>query len=107
LYLAPGDSPIGFRLPLNSLPRVSEVDYPHLVPADPFAERAPLPIPASVIQTFADRGQAAAQSQAAPGHRTGQGIPVAQSVVRAHTSAGTGAGLPVRTALTGEPRNGR
>ena len=44
LFLIPGDSPLGFRLPLQSLPYVAPVDYPHLVPADPFAERRPLPI---------------------------------------------------------------
>jgi transglutaminase-like putative cysteine protease len=43
LFLAPGDSPIGFRLPLASLPYVAPVDYPHTIPADPFAEREPLP----------------------------------------------------------------
>src|SRR6202043_1283687 len=43
LFLAPGDSPIGLRLPLSSLPYVAPVDYPHLVPADPFAPRQPLP----------------------------------------------------------------
>ena len=31
LFLAPGDSPIGFRLPLSSLPHVKPIDYPHLV----------------------------------------------------------------------------
>ena len=45
LFLMPGDSPLGFRLPLQSLPEVDPVDYPHLVPADPFAERTPLPDP--------------------------------------------------------------
>ena len=45
LFLMPGDSPLGFRLPLQSLPEVDPADYPHLVPADPFAERRPLPDP--------------------------------------------------------------
>src|SRR5271167_397940 len=45
LFLVPGDSPLGFRLPLQSLPAVAAVDYPHLMPADPFAARTPLPDP--------------------------------------------------------------
>jgi hypothetical protein len=28
LYLLPGDSPMGFRLPLDGVPRVSKTDYP-------------------------------------------------------------------------------
>ena len=45
IFLVPGDSPIGFRLPLQSLPYVAPVEYPHLVPADPFGEKKPLPDP--------------------------------------------------------------
>ncbi|MGF1649419.1 MAG: DUF2126 domain-containing protein, partial [Hyphomicrobiaceae bacterium] len=43
LYLAPGDSPIGFRLPLGTLTYVSPLYYPNPIPQDPFAERAPIP----------------------------------------------------------------
>ena len=43
LFLIPGDSPLGLRLPLQSLPYIAPADYPHPVPADPFAERRPLP----------------------------------------------------------------
>ncbi len=35
LYLLPGDSPMGYRLPLDSLPFVSKEDYPWHVPPDP------------------------------------------------------------------------
>jgi len=34
-YLIPGDSPIGYRLPLDSLPAVSPTDFPHVYPKDP------------------------------------------------------------------------
>jgi hypothetical protein len=43
MYLLPGDSPMGFRLPLDSQPWVDRADYPYVVETDPFAPRAPLP----------------------------------------------------------------
>lgn len=43
MYLVPGDSPMGYRLPLDSQPWVSKGDYPYLVERDPTAPRAPLP----------------------------------------------------------------
>jgi uncharacterized protein (DUF2126 family)/transglutaminase-like putative cysteine protease len=42
LYLIPGDSPMGYRLPLDSLPWVSQEDYPYQHALDPFAPRSPL-----------------------------------------------------------------
>lgn len=43
MYLIPGDSPMGYRLPLESLPWVSKADYPYLIEQDPMAPAAPLP----------------------------------------------------------------
>ncbi|MDB5898388.1 MAG: hypothetical protein JWP41_1990 [Ramlibacter sp.] len=43
MYLIPGDSPMGYRLPLDSLPWVSKADYPYLVEQDPMSPTAPLP----------------------------------------------------------------
>jgi uncharacterized protein (DUF2126 family) len=42
LYLLPGDSPMGYRLPLDSLPWVEQGEAPFLAEADPFEARAPL-----------------------------------------------------------------
>jgi uncharacterized protein (DUF2126 family) len=42
LYLMPGDSPMGLRLPLDSLPWVSKADFPYLIEQDPSAPRAAL-----------------------------------------------------------------
>ncbi|HEY3498099.1 MAG TPA: transglutaminase family protein [Polyangiaceae bacterium] len=43
LFLTPGDSPMGYRLPIDSLPWVAPLDHPYVIPPDPFAPRSPLP----------------------------------------------------------------
>jgi uncharacterized protein (DUF2126 family) len=43
LYLIPGDSPVGFRLPLGALPHIAPAHYPYSYPADPTVDRGPLP----------------------------------------------------------------
>lgn len=43
MFLTPGDSPMGLRLPLDSILWSAEKDEPHLYERDPFAERPPLP----------------------------------------------------------------
>jgi uncharacterized protein (DUF2126 family) len=42
-FLSPGDSPIGFRLPLDSTPWVAPTDYYYTTGADPQAPLPPLP----------------------------------------------------------------
>ncbi len=42
MYLVPGDSPMGYRLPLDSISWVAKSDYPHVHPQDPWAPRGPL-----------------------------------------------------------------
>jgi len=43
LLTLPGDSPLGFRLPLDSLPWIAESDYPYHSERDPFEARGALP----------------------------------------------------------------
>ena len=43
LYLVPGDSPIGSRLPVDSFSGVTASEYPRYYEPDPLAERGPLP----------------------------------------------------------------
>ena len=43
MYLIPGGSPMGFRLPLDSIPWVAKSDYPYLHEEDPWADRGALP----------------------------------------------------------------
>jgi uncharacterized protein (DUF2126 family) len=94
LFLVPGDSPVGFRLPLNSLPHLPPTDYPHLVPADPFAERSELP--AALVRTVGDLGRTRPQAASAAFGR--QAGPISTPTEPA--------AMPVRTALSVEPRDG-
>ncbi len=53
MYLFPGDSPMGYRLPLDSLPWVTTGDYPYHIEHDPFAPRSALPAAASIRTQYA------------------------------------------------------
>jgi uncharacterized protein (DUF2126 family)/transglutaminase-like putative cysteine protease len=47
-YLMPGDSPVGYRLPLDSQPWVTKGDYPYMYEPDPMAPLAPMPRAADI-----------------------------------------------------------
>ena len=85
LYLAPGDSPVGYRLPLGSLPYVAPINYPSVEPTDPFAPRDQLP----------DRQTLQRQRRAVALQVPPHGLDAVDEVVGA-----------VRTALVVEPRDG-
>lgn len=53
MYLFPGDSPMGYRLPLDSLPWVKGADYPYHIETDPFAPRDRLPSAAALKSQYA------------------------------------------------------
>jgi len=50
LYLIPGDSPIGFRLPLGGLPYLREMDQPQHQPRDPLSQHEPLPARGELLE---------------------------------------------------------
>ena len=52
MYLMPGDSAMGYRLPLDSLPWVSETDYPYHIDHDPFAPSSGLKSHAQLRQQY-------------------------------------------------------
>jgi uncharacterized protein (DUF2126 family) len=81
-YLIPGDSPMGFRLPIDSLPWVAPSDYPYIHSPDPNQVFPPLP----------HRVEVRAQSRGPqPARKPGM-----------HESATD----ITRTAMCAEPRNG-
>jgi uncharacterized protein (DUF2126 family)/transglutaminase-like putative cysteine protease len=103
LFLVPGDSPVGFRMPLGGLPHVPPSSYPYTNVADPTENRPPLPEPGSRISTHPhahdpatarDYVQHVAHIAAAEGQRQAR---IEQEIV----------GDAVRTALAVEPRDGR
>ena len=99
LFLLPGDSPVGFRLPLESLPWASEEDLEPFVELDPFAPRAPLP-PRSPRPT---RRQKISTVTATP--RSGGGPDAGE--LRDHWAVGQSISGVIRTALCAEPRDGK
>jgi uncharacterized protein (DUF2126 family) len=87
LFLIPGDSPLGFRLPLSSLAFIPPTEYPYVVPSDPFAEYPPLPDVNPNRQRFLRGGRGEGQ--------------------RRQPTTQMAAGSSARTAVAVEPRDGR
>jgi len=94
-YLSPGDSPLGFRLPLDSQPWVSSADYPYLHAPDPTQAFPVLPPAARIRQQLRSAARADAK-------RTGLDSPGDSRRPEHHESAG----WITRTAMCAEPRNG-
>jgi uncharacterized protein (DUF2126 family)/transglutaminase-like putative cysteine protease len=67
MYLMPGDSPMGLRLPLDSLPWVSKGDYPYMVERDPSVPRSGLPDTGMLHGRYAAPGSAVAAPPGVPG----------------------------------------
>jgi uncharacterized protein (DUF2126 family) len=101
-YLIPGDSPIGYRLPLDSQPWVAEGDYPFIHAPDPSRSFPALPTRAEIRRQFREHDAAPMppDQQAAPKDtESAAGI--------APTSLGKDSGAEIaRTSLCAEPRKG-
>ncbi len=104
LFLIPGDSPAGFRLPLQSLTYLDEADRPQLFERDPFSPDEPLPPhPASVHGHQALAG--AQEFRQGPRPRFQRRGPA--EIAFEDVAPGQMVTMPaVRTALTIEPRAG-
>jgi uncharacterized protein (DUF2126 family) len=111
LFLAPGDSPMGLRLPLDSLPWVSQSDYPYLHELDPAAERLPLPAREEFRQRYL-RTDTPSRRHAALLRRRGESEEEAKKTALREDPTrlpqrGESAAWIVRTALCVEPRSGK
>ncbi len=87
-YLVPGDSAIGYRLPLDSQPWASAADYPYVNPPEPSQLFAPLKAHATIRRQI-------------------HGEKTAPAVTVRKPDAAESAGWLTRTSLCAEPRNGR
>ncbi len=94
LFLVPGDSAVGYRLPLDSLPFVAKVSYPYTYPTDPSLLGDALPDP----DTLAKPDRREIPPQIVPTATR----PSQQADGQVLTPPG-----PVRTAISVEPRDGK
>nr|WP_294560354.1 transglutaminase family protein [uncultured Rhodopila sp.] len=92
MFLIPGDSPVGFRLPLDSLPWADPATVDFETPPDPFAPSSPLP-----------RRQLLQNRRLTPGGGIENFRPVRQEL----PVVGQGDPNVVRTALAVESREGK
>ncbi len=122
MYLIPGDSPMGFRLPLDGQPWVTKSDYPYLNPPDPLEKRPPLPARSKVEpQRFIAAGIPSANAPVTEAGRkgftgwsaSGQSIPFTSPEFRENTDTardlkvGQSASWVIRTCLCVEAREGK
>ncbi len=99
IFLVPGDSAVGYRLPLGTLPYVPPSAFPYIHEADPSIPRGPLPDalpPSAHAPSPSARSMPEASFQAGDAPNLGRNEQVISDI------AGT-----VRTALSVEARDGR
>ncbi|MFD1332195.1 DUF2126 domain-containing protein [Methylopila musalis] len=91
LFLSPGDSALGYRLPLGALPYLGAADFPYFFAADPVRQLPPLPDPDEIAIAHRQR------RITTPDQPTWQAPATVQDEIIGH----------VRTALSVEPRDGK
>lgn len=95
MFLLPGDSPAGLRLPIDQLPFVHAKHFPWYVPADPMEERDDLPIRPKIVKAAAPQR----------GIHSSNHDPKRQ--VQVEQKMSTSDGPAVRTAMVFEVRDGQ
>jgi uncharacterized protein (DUF2126 family) len=96
IFAVPGDSALGYRLPLGTLPFVSAGAYPYIHPQDPSEPRDPLP------DFRAQRSEFEARAQRSEATGTGTHDAVGQTPGQGRVEQRIIDGV-VRTAITAEP----
>ena len=123
LFLVPGDSPVGFRLPLGALPWIPPAQYPYTYPADTSIPLAPLPdfhsrvaphrlaeVQAELDRLAQEAAEIAEMTPKTSGDHVQSGKTRADAPGRQRQVAQGGvdpANGTVRTAIAMEPRDGR
>ena len=105
MYLLPGDSPMGFRLPLDSLPWASPTDRPQLIDIDPFAPREPLPTGVP-LRTQQEAGAQTRAAGARAADRTTEAGGPAATDGPGGAAAGAGSGAAARPPALGQSAAG-
>jgi uncharacterized protein (DUF2126 family)/transglutaminase-like putative cysteine protease len=104
LFLVPGDSPVGYRLPLESLPHVPPAQYPYTNIADPTVPRGPLP-DFPVEQSAGPKKESAGRKQEIASFTSSK--TQQQDRQEQELPDGDDEDDTVRTAMAIEPRDGR
>jgi len=109
MFLIPGDSPLGLRLPLDALPWIPQASYPWQIPQDPFDPRGPLPDSQRLrqAQTVPPQAQQAAAGTAIKTARSTVKEQVNQPLGTLRQTATGWVSDTVRTALGLQPRDGK
>ena len=106
IFLSPGDSPAGFRLPLGELDYLPPSRFPYSAPQDPLEPRAPLPPADRFAQLVAGSAEAAARSADAVENREAGARDIVPAAERKPDIDSPSHDPEVRTALAVEPRDG-